>query len=113
MLIRSKTLDPDLFERDTGWQIKPEGACKGDVCIPLPDAAAQSLDAIAIAEAMGLPVVEDTQHGLISIGPESIGARALTTAVAPELVLPDLEGNPFSLSSLKGQKILVYAWAPY
>ena len=27
--------------------------------------------------------------------------------------LPDLAGNPFKLSSLKGQKIVVFAWAPY
>jgi hypothetical protein len=49
----------------------------------------------------------------VSIGPESVGNRALSTAVAPEVVLPDLEGNPFRLSSLKGQKIVVFAWAPY
>ena len=63
--------------------------------------------------AMGLPVVSNEAHGLLSIGPESVGNRALTTAVAPYVVLPDLEGNPFHLSSLKGQNIVVFAWAPY
>ena len=62
---------------------------------------------------MGLPLVADEEHGLWALGPESIGGRALTTAEAPELVLPDLDGNEFRLSSLRGQKVLVYAWAPY
>ncbi len=111
MILEERRLDPSRFEAETGWALKPEGACKGEICIPLPDEARDSLDAVAIAEAMGLPVVED--QGLISIGPESIGARALSTATAPELELPDLDGNPFKLSSLKGQKIVVFAWAPY
>jgi peroxiredoxin len=48
-----------------------------------------------------------------ALGPESIGSRALSSAEAPNLRLPDLEGNEFELSSLRGQKIVVYAWAPY
>jgi len=28
-------------------------------------------------------------------------------------VLPDLDGNEFRLSSLRGQKVLLVAWAPY
>jgi peroxiredoxin len=39
--------------------------------------------------------------------------RVLSSARAPELNLPDLDGNTFKLSSLKGKKVLVYAWAPY
>jgi len=113
MILQSRIVEKDRFEAETGWQIKPEGACKGEVCIPLPDEAVRNMDAVAIAEAMSLPVVEDEVHGFISIGPESIGSRALTTATAPEVILPDLGGNPFALSSLLGQKIVVYAWAPY
>ena len=118
MILRSPTISTGDFERETGWQLKAEGACKGDVCIPLPDfpqseKAEENVDAVAIARAMGLPVVEDTEHGLISIGPESIGARALSTVEVPEVILPDLTGNNFALSSLRGQKVLVYAWAPY
>lgn len=113
MILESRALDPESFKRQTGWEITAEGACKGEVCIPLPDDLRSGLDAVAIANAMDLPVVEDTEHGLISIGPESIGGRALTTAEAPDIELPDLDGNLFALSSLKGQKVVVYAWAPY
>ncbi len=113
MLLRSLEVSRDEFESGTGWKIRPEGACKGEVCIPLPAAPGETIDVEAVAEAMGLPLVAEPEHGLWALGPESIGARALTTAEAPELTLPDLDGKPFSLSSLRGQKVLVYAWAPY
>jgi hypothetical protein len=113
MLARTPVVDTAVFEKETGWQIKPEGACKGDVCIPLPNPPGATLDLVATAEAMGLPVVHDDEHGLIAVGPESLGNRALVSAEAPELNLPDLNGKTFALSSLRGQKIIVYAWAPY
>ena len=113
MILSDRTFDAARFETETGWTLKPEGACKGDLCIPIAEEVRERNDTVALAEAMGLPVVINETHGLVSIGPESAGNRALTTAVAPEVVLPDLEGNPFRLSSLKGQKIVVFAWAPY
>ena len=62
---------------------------------------------------MNLPLVEAVEANLWALGPESIGGKALVTAEAPELELPDVDGNLFKLSSLKGKKVLVYAWAPY
>jgi hypothetical protein len=113
MLLKSLTIDRSQFEAGTGWTLKPEGACKGDVCIPLPDAEAQTLDITATAQTMGLPLVAEPEFGLWALGPESVGSRALTTAIAADFSLPDVNGNEFRLSSLRGQKVLVYAWAPY
>jgi hypothetical protein len=113
MILNSRITSRVNFEAETGWRFKPEGACKGEVCIPLKEAPAEQFDAVAMAEELDLPVVEESDQNLIAIGPESIGAHALTTALAPDVVLPDLDGKPFALSSLRGQKILVYAWAPY
>lgn len=113
MLLTSLTVPVQEFEAGTGWQVKPEGACKGDVCIPLPSRDEELLDVREVAAAMNLPLVEEPAVGLYALGPESIGGRALVTADAPEMVLPDLDGKPFRLSSLLGQKVLIYAWAPY
>jgi hypothetical protein len=113
MILESLHIDRGAFEAGTGWELKPEGACKGDVCIPLNPAPGARVDVADVARQMGLPLVADDEHGLWALGPESIGGRALTTAEAPELVLPDLRGNEFRLSSLRGQKVLIYAWAPY
>lgn len=113
MLWHSPTISKSEFEAQTGWQFKPEGACKGEVCIPLNPAPGEQLELAVIAEQMGMPLVADTEHKLWALGPESVGSRALVTAQAPPLTLPDLEGKPFDLASLRGQKVLVYAWAPY
>lgn len=113
MIVRTPTVTRGAFEAATGWQFKPEGACKGSVCIPLHSQPGDSFNAIEMAQTLGLAVAEDPEQGLTAIGPESVGNRALTSIQAPDLNLPDLNGNPFPLSSLRGQKVLVYAWAPY
>lgn len=115
MLLESLEVAVSDFETSTGWKIKPEGACKGEVCIPLHDQPGKNnkLDIEQLAAQMNLPLVAEPDHNIWALGPESTGGKTLTTAEAPDLSLPDLEGNPFHLSSLKGQKILVYAWAPY
>ena len=113
MILRGTSSDTVNFEQETGWTFKPEGACKGEVCIPLAEPPGETIDAREIAQAMGFPVVAHADGELIAIGPESVGAHALTTAEVPDIRLPDLDGNEFALRSLLGQKILVYAWAPY
>jgi hypothetical protein len=65
------------------------------------------------AERLGMAVVEDKESGLWAFGPESLGNRALMSAEAPGLVLPDLDGHEFRLSTLRGQKVVLVAWAPY
>lgn len=112
MITDSLTVDRSAFEAGTGWQLKPEGACKGDVCIPLTQPPeGDSVDIASLAEQMGLPLVQG--DGVWALGPDSSGSRTLVTAEAPELTLPDLDGNMFSLSSLRGQKVLMVAWSPY
>jgi hypothetical protein len=109
MLTDTLDIDAATFERGTGWAIKPEGACKGEVCVPLPG----GFTLAGAAERLGMAVVTDATTGFSAVGPESLGGRALVSAEAPELVLPDLDGNEFRLSSLRGQKVVLVAWAPY
>lgn len=113
MILEDLSVPRARFEAETGWQLKPEGACKGQVCIPLKQLPGETLDVADMAGQMGLPLVAAPEHGLWALGPESVGGRALTTAEAPDLRLPDLDGREFRLSSLRGQKVVVYAWAPY
>jgi len=113
MLLTSLETDRQSFKAGTGWDVRPEGACKGSLCIPLKANEAETLDIVELATALGMPLVKAEEFGIWSLGPESIQSKALTTAEAPELILPDLEGREFKLSSLKGKKIIVYAWAPY
>ena len=113
MLLKSLRISREEFEDGTGWKLTPAGACKGDVCIPVSQPEETTVDVAEVAEALGMPLVGEPERKLWALGPEAIGGRALTTALAPELILADLDGNEFKLSSLRGQKIVVYAWAPY
>jgi hypothetical protein len=117
MIVEEATVEPGAFFARTGWEIKPQGACKDDVCVPLPDAARAhdgKLDVQVIAECLGMPYVADDANGVGALGPElAPSGRVLSSAKAPELVLPDAHGNPFRLSSLLGQKVLLVAWASW
>jgi hypothetical protein len=110
MILDSLDISADQFAAGTGWQIKPEGACKGEVCVPLDRSG---FDPVRAAERLGMALVHDEEAGLWALGPESLGDRALVTAEAPDLVLDDIDGHEFRLSSLRGQKVVLVAWAPY
>jgi len=111
VILDSLDISPEQFAAGTGWTIKPEGACKGEVCVPLDRSGGFNLR--ATADRLRMALVRDDDAGLWALGPESLGDRALVTAEAPDLVLDDLDGNPFRLSSLRGQKVVLVAWAPY
>ncbi len=117
MLLDDLLVDPDALRARTGWTVKDEGACKANVCVPLPRDARQSdgrIDVRVLADRLGMPLVADEAHQVWALGPETaVTGRALTTATAPELELPDADGNPFRLSSLRGQKVLLVAWASW
>ena len=113
MILTTLHVDPAELARRTGWEIKPEGACKEDRCVPLPGSPVGGpVDVRVFAERLGMPLVHDEAHGLWCLGPEA-GGHALTSARAPVLELPDLDGNLFRLSSLRGQKVLLVAWASW
>lgn len=113
MIIDSLDIDAATFEAGTGWDIKPEGACKGEVCVPLSGAASDGFDLVATAERLGMAVVSDADAGVHAVGPESFGGTALVTADAPDVTLRDLEGNDVRLSDLRGRKVVLTAWSPY
>jgi len=114
MILETLEVDATDFESRTGWAIKPEGACKGEVCVPLPAGtiSGAKLDAHMLSERLGMPLIHDAGAKVWCLGPEAMG-RALTTAHAPELVLPDYQGKQFHLSSLRGQKVLIITWSSW
>jgi hypothetical protein len=92
--------------------MRPEGACKGDRCVPIPELEGGVVDARSLAERLGMALVHDEATGLWALGPESSG-RVLASPEAPDITLPDSRGNPFSLRSLLGTKVLLLAWASW
>ena len=114
MILDELTVPTATFEARTGWASKPEGLCKGDRCVPAPEALLgdDRLDVSVLAPKLGMPLVHDENTGAWALGPEAMG-HSLTTATAPDLELPDAEGNPFRLAALHGRKVLLVAWASW
>jgi hypothetical protein len=109
VILRSLEVDAAELADRTGWEVKPEGACKADRCVPLPEGG---LDARVLSERLGMALVEDAGRGLWALGPEA-GGRALRSAQVPDLELPDRHGRPFALRSLRGTKVVMVAWASW
>jgi hypothetical protein len=112
MILTELAVSPDELERRAGWKLEPEGACKGDRCVPLPRRDDGTLDARVLSERLGMALVHDDAHGLWALGPES-GGRALSSARLPDITLPDREGSLFSVRGLRGTKVLLVAWASW
>lgn len=104
------------FLHATGWEIKPEGACRGDVCVALPDLPTDAegrFDSRVVAERLGMPIAHDPAHGLWALGPQSGNRRVLDGAQMPPLALPDFDGSMYDLESSRDRKVLLVAWASW
>ena len=76
-------------------------------------AEAPKIDVLLIPGGQGTrPLIHDADANVWCLGPEAMG-HALTTAQAPELVLPDYQRTEFRLSSLRGQKVLIVTWSSW
>ena len=115
MIFSSLRVPASEFSSVTGWDAKPEGMCRGEVCVPAPGAlgADGALDVSIAADRLGMPLVHDSDHGVWALGSATLGGRALTTAVAADPELLTFDKKPFHLSSLRGKKVILLAWSSY
>ena len=79
--------------------------------MPLMGADDGSVDAQTISQRLRMPLVGGSDSVWV-LGPQ-FDAAPLGSARAPELTLPDWRGGDFSLSSLRGSKVLLIAWASW
>jgi hypothetical protein len=112
VIFRSAQVSAVELERVTGWELKPEGLCHGEQCVPFASASTDAIDLADVSRALGMPLVEEPRAGVWALGPEA-GGKALASATLPDLELPDLDGRPFRFSSLRGRKALIVAWASW
>jgi len=113
-------LTPGSLHSATGWQLKPEGLCKDDVCTPLAGdkreklVEGEAVNASALWRALDRPVLSDASRKTWMLGEGAADrGRQLETLQAPDFTLPDIDGNLHSLSDFRGQKVLLATWASW
>ena len=98
------------LEVATGWTLKPEGLCRDEVCVLVPDDVRD--DPIALWERLGWPVVSSGDDTFLGDA-ASTRVDALAGTIAPDFTLRDLDGVEHSLSDHRGSKVLIASWAPW
>ena len=98
------------------FELKPEGACRADVCIPVPPAMTRGdrFDLLAFAGRTGQRVVADAQARVWSLGEMPLVRGAfLESRLAPDFSVPDRTGRLVQLSQFRGKKVLLVTWASW
>ena len=110
----------DDLPRVSGFELKPEGACREGLCIPInedllieQDGKAW-FDLTAFADLIGQPYVADKSAGVWSFG--EVPARResmMVDAMAPEFEVTDRQGNRIETADIKGRKALIVTWSSW
>lgn len=113
-------LAPNEAAAATGWSLRPEGLCRGDVCVPVPRDREQTfvrngnVNLAAFWDHLGMPAAHSHGGDVWALG-EAADSRAasLRSLQAPDFTLPDLNGTAHSLSDYRGKKVLLATWASW
>ena len=98
------------------FHVKPEGACRADLCIPIPKSMKQGafFDLTAFAHKVGQSYVSDSISRAWSFGEiPSVTGTYSTSRIAPDFAVPDRKGKVVHLSDFRGKKVLVTTWASW
>ncbi len=118
LLADGPLINLDQLEATLGWTLKPQGLCRDDTCVLVPDRSALerdgAVDARAVARLLDRPAIVDDGSGVAAIGaPRELRRGALHDLHAPDFVLPDLDGTPHALSDHRSKKRLLVAFSSW
>lgn len=115
---------PEDLNRINDFELKPQGACLDELCIPVLQDRDSDLfvtrrgqgwfNVTELANVLQQAWVADYAEGLWSFGGMPVERRAFfQSAIAPDFSLPDRNGNPVSLSDFAGKQVLLLTWASW
>lgn len=109
--------------RATGFVLKPEGACRDELCFPVPKGRTAEFENTAggkkffnlsaFAALVKQPVAHDEALDTWYFGLRSDQRETLSSLQAPDFTLPDMQGKMHSLSDFHGKKVLLVTWASW
>lgn len=108
----------------TGFENKPKGVCRDELCFPLPKARKAAFltsqgkitwfNLTEFARLVRQPVAFDAEQATWFFGPRADEQNGFVTSLkAPDFKLPDMNGKPHSLSDYRGKKVLLLTWASW
>jgi hypothetical protein len=111
-------LSAEALRDALGWELHEGTLCNDAMCVPLPAGSrlgdGGAFDLAEVAATLGRPLALDVDAGAAFLG-VSAGERAQTlgSLMAPDFTLPDLAGRSHTLSSFRGKKVFMVAWASW
>ncbi len=115
---------PADLKRINGFELKAEGACLNEICIPLNQEEDNELvvtrrgqkwvNLTAFAHKLDQAFVVEREQSVWSFSAVPITRTALLqSAVAPDFELPDRTGKMVRLSDFRGKKVMILTWASW
>jgi hypothetical protein len=115
---------PEDLPRVNNFELKPEGACLADLCVPVRQDRDSELfvtrarqgwfNVTELARRLQQAFVVDQDHMVWSFGTIPVTRNSfLQSAVAPDFALPNLDGTLVRLSDFRGKKVLIVTWASW
>ena len=111
------------LKRTTGFELKPQGVCQGELCFPVPKPRKEEFvrtsvgkswfNLVAFANLVQQPVAHDNALAVWYFGLRSDQRQVLFSLKAPDFTLPDMSGKSHSLSDFRGKKVLLVTWASW
>ena len=115
---------PRDLTRINGFELKPEGACIEDICVPVKQDEDSSIfvrrkdqawfNVTELADRLQQVYVADHEQAVWSFGPVPVLRSAFVKqAQAPDFTLMDRQGKPVSLQQFDGMKVILLTWASW
>lgn len=113
-------INPNDLKRVNGFELKPEGACYGEICVPLSDQILQTVNGeklfnlTAFSRLLDQPYVRDLGTAVWSFSEIPVKRKnMMVDAMAPDFSVTDRRGQVINMSDLKGKKALIVTWSSW
>ena len=102
--------------RINGFELKPQGMCRDEICVPVPRAMSRGdqFNLTAFAGRVGQKIIADPAARVWSFGEIPVVQGAyVESRIAPDVAVPDRKGRSVRLSQFRGKKVLLVTWASW